>query len=110
MGIAAYNRGAAVTIRAIEAAHPQKSHNSQVIDMLNSLPRGTNRGFGDTVVRWLKGRRMWCLMNHEHKGWASFCYEYPSLPALFRSWNLYITGIGCDEHSFFYRVTPGSAR
>lgn len=102
MGIAAYNRGTKVVHAHIDAKLPD--HNSAVVQSINNLPRGTVKLFAPAVVRYLKTAKTWCLMNHEETGWASHCYEYPSLRALFASWDCYVFGYGEDKHSFFYRV------
>jgi hypothetical protein len=46
----------------------------------------------------------WCLMNHRRKGWASYCYWYPSLPELVSLWAIQIMSAKRDEHGVYYPV------
>lgn len=107
MGVAAYRRGTAVIVRQIEqeAEKSRQPIEFEIMDNLNALPRGHRTLFGDTVIRTLNGR--FHLMNAQEGGWERYSYEYHSLRELFADWNVIITGLGTDKHSFFYRVTNG---
>ncbi len=105
MGIAAYNRGTRLLRRQIDE---QFDHDVDVVNRLNSLPRGEATILQATVVRSDKGR--WWIMDNEVEGWGAFGYPFDSLSALFARFNVYITGCGQDATSFFYRVAMSEGR
>lgn len=115
MGIAAYNRGCAAVSRSIRADHHTDEESLKVrnmieiIDRLNTLPRGTSRLYQPTVIR--RGSKGdWWIMDHPEKGWGSYGYVYMTLAALLAEWNVWVTGCGQDGCSFFYRVTPNEVQ
>ena len=78
--------------------------------MLNGLPRGSRKLFGETVIRRDDAKDLWWIMNKPDKGWGEFGFAYNSLGALFREWNVLVVDFAKDTHSFFYRVVPGKEK
>lgn len=110
MGVAAYNRGTAAIAHQIDEslAATMRPIEFEVMDNLNELPRGNRKLFGETVIRTHSGK--FFLMNGQEGGYSRFAYEYSSLRVLFSEWNIFISGLGTDRHSFFYRVVPGGEK
>jgi hypothetical protein len=61
--------------------------------------------FGPGVARPLPSGRVG-LMNHQSKGYASSCYDYPTFEALLGDWNVRLGRFGKDEHGPFVELLP----
>lgn len=46
------------------------------------------------------------LVNHQAKGWSSFCYPYPTLSALLAVWDIELGRHDRDECSAFIVANP----
>lgn len=108
MGIAAYSRGSEAIARQIhgDADDWKARHHAEIIERLNSYPKGTVIPFAPGVIRLDKARNGWWLMNREEDGFASHGYFYPLIKDLIAAWSIDITGFGSDKCSMFYRFVP----
>jgi hypothetical protein len=108
MGIAAYNRGTKCIAQQI--TNEQPCHNDLVIKELNRTPKNpkARRMFQPTVVRLTNNAiGNWWLMNKQEDGWSSYGWPYKNLRECLADVSGFITGYGRDQHSFFYRLSPG---
>lgn len=108
MGIAAYNRGSECLRRQIEAERvPDAIRNKlEIIERINSYPKGKSRPFAPVLIQPEKRRRVWWLMQDTPDRFSRFAYCYPSLRELMAAWNITIIGTGADGCGFYYRAIP----
>jgi hypothetical protein len=108
MGIAAYNRGTKALREMID--RQQRPREFVLMDELTkySAERAQKTVFAPTVIR--QDQTGFYLMNRPDKGWAEFSYMFDSIWAVAREWRLVFTGLGRDQYSTIWTVSPAPAK
>ena len=82
-------------------------HNREVIDRMNSLPRGASVPFGPVViVPPQSGQKVWWLQPAGLDRDSRFGYHYKSFRDLISEWSIIVVDIRKDRAGIFFATEP----